>query len=86
MGYELEFDKAFLSAIVDEAFEKSLGVRALRGIMEKYITPLIYELAGDQLPKGKICIDLTLIEESIDVFIKNWSSTMKKETSLGEVS
>lgn len=86
MGYDLEFDNAFLSSIVDEAFEKSLGVRALRGIMEKYITPLIYELASDELPKGKITIDSTLIDEGVDRFIERWSATMNKENSLGEVS
>jgi|SaaInlStandDraft_1057018.scaffolds.fasta_scaffold24865_2 ATP-dependent Clp protease ATP-binding subunit ClpX len=86
MGYDLEFDDAFLSSIVDEAFAKSLGVRALRGIMEKYITPLIYDLACDQFPKGEIRIDSTLIDEGADTFIKSWSDSLKKETSLGEVS
>lgn len=51
MGVTVEFDKEFLSHVVDESFERKVGVRALRSIMEKYMTPLTYEVVemGSQL-------------------------------------
>jgi ATP-dependent Clp protease ATP-binding subunit ClpX len=58
MGIKLKFSKNFLSLVVDEAYEKKLGVRALRSIMEKYITPLTYEVAN----MGKKITNITIHE------------------------
>lgn len=63
MGITLDFSKDFLEHVVDEAYEKKLGVRALRSIMEKYITPLTYEAANLGKKVTKITIDKSLITE-----------------------
>ena len=86
MGFKLEFQMDFLSHIVDEAYQKGLGVRALRGIMEKHMTPLTYHLASSTTKKKKISIDLSIIEDGVDAFIQKFPSTPKVSKPLGEVS
>jgi len=63
MGIKLTFNDDFLNRVVDEAYDKQLGVRALRSIMEKYITPLTYDAANLGKKITKIEIDETLITE-----------------------
>jgi len=63
MGIKLTFEDSFLSRIVEESYEKKLGVRALRSIMEKYITPLTYEVANLGKKVTRVNIDERLITE-----------------------
>jgi ATP-dependent Clp protease ATP-binding subunit ClpX len=43
-GVELEFEEGALEYIAKEAQEKGVGARGLRGILEKIMLPLQYEL------------------------------------------
>lgn len=53
MGYHLDLSEGFLRRVADEAFDKEMGVRALRTIMEKYLTPLTYQIA-DSTPQKPV--------------------------------
>lgn len=46
-GAALEFDIDALSTIAHAAFERDLGARGLRTIMEKVLLPMMYELPSD---------------------------------------
>ena len=85
MGLKLTFERGFLNAIVEEAYPKALGVRALRSIMEKYITPLTYLLGSGTMIKrnAKLVIDESLMKEGADRFVERLQGNME---SLGEVS
>jgi ATP-dependent Clp protease ATP-binding subunit ClpX len=62
---ELEYDKAALYAIVDEAIELDLGARGLRGIMEKVMTDLMYDLPN--MKKGsKLRITAKMVHEKLN--------------------
>jgi ATP-dependent Clp protease ATP-binding subunit ClpX len=43
-GVNLEFDKAAIESIADKAIERKTGARGLRGIMEKIMTNIMYEV------------------------------------------
>ena len=43
-GIEVEFDQDCLNAIADKAIKEKTGARALRGIIEKFITKYMYSL------------------------------------------
>ncbi len=50
MGYdnvELKFEKDALEAIADKAIEMEIGARGLRGVMEKIMTDIMYEVPSD---------------------------------------
>ncbi len=51
---ELEFDKAALDAIVNEAIVLGLGARGLRGIMEKVMTDIMFDLPNRRGSKLRI--------------------------------
>ncbi len=57
---ELEFDKAALDAIVDEAVVLGLGARGLRGIMEKVMTDLMFDLPNRRDSKLRITKKMVL--------------------------
>ncbi len=46
-GVDLEFSKDALDAIIDEALRRGTGARALRSIMEKVLTDLMFSLPDD---------------------------------------
>jgi ATP-dependent Clp protease ATP-binding subunit ClpX len=48
-GFELEFDKASLEAIADEAVARETGARGLRAIMEEILGPVMFELPGSKV-------------------------------------
>lgn len=77
MGVELEFKQDFLELIVEEAYSKALGVRALRSIMEKYITPLTYHLASSTKKHPKVSLSALLIEDGAEAFIKTLGKSKK---------
>ncbi len=45
-GVQLEFDRPALDAIIDRAMLRGTGARALRGVMERVLQPLMYEIPG----------------------------------------
>ena len=44
---KLEFDARALEAVADKAIEMEIGARGLRSIMEKLMTPVMYEVPSD---------------------------------------
>ena len=89
MGIKLTFEDSFLSRIVDESYEKKLGVRALRSIMEKYITPLTYEVANLGKKVTRVNIDERLITEGfalLDPELFKDDDSDGKNKKLSEVS
>ena len=86
MGIQLTFTHAFLAYVVDEAFQRNLGVRALRSIMEKYIMPLIYHITNYKSIK-KFIINEKLIEVGAEEYCSEFVADLKsKKKKLGEVS
>ena len=67
MDKKVIFTEPFLNRVVDEAFEKKLGVRALRSVMEKYLMPFIYYCAEESQLK---IIEITevLIDEGAEKY------------------
>lgn len=45
-GFELEFDRASLEAIADEAIKRETGARGLRSILEEILGPVMFEIPG----------------------------------------
>lgn len=86
MGIELVFDEDFLSAIVDEAYDKKLGVRALKSIMEKYMMPLMYFVGSYKKRIKDLRISKDLIELGAEKFFKKVTSKKSTPKKLGEVS
>ncbi len=82
MGIKLTFNDDFLNLVVDEAYDKQLGVRALRSIMEKYITPLTYDAANLGKKITKIEINETLISDGPAKLL----GPKRKSKKLSEVS
>ena len=69
-GVSLDFTANALSAIVDEAFERKTGARALRSVMEKVMLDIMYDLPSLKGIKGcKITKDVILNHKS-PVYIK----------------
>ncbi len=48
-GFELEFDKAALDAIADEAVLRETGARGLRAIMEETLGSIMFEIPGSKV-------------------------------------
>jgi ATP-dependent Clp protease ATP-binding subunit ClpX len=48
-GFELEFDKAAVDAIADEAVKRETGARGLRAIMEEILGPIMFEIPGSEV-------------------------------------
>ena len=46
-GVELQFTDDALESIADQAVERKIGARGLRGIMEKVMTDIMYEIPSD---------------------------------------
>ncbi|RDJ93068.1 ATP-dependent Clp protease ATP-binding subunit ClpX, partial [Lacticaseibacillus rhamnosus] len=54
-GVDLEFSKDALSELAAQAIKKGTGARALRGILEKLMLDLMYEIPGaDDVASVKI--------------------------------
>ena len=54
-GVELEFSKDALSELASQAIKKGTGARALRGILERLMLDLMYEIPGaDDIVSVKI--------------------------------
>ena len=47
-GVRLEFDEEAIEAIADKAFERKIGARGLRSIMENTMMDLMYEIPSDE--------------------------------------
>ena len=45
-GFELEFDRASLEAIADEAIKRETGARGLRAILEETLASIMFEIPG----------------------------------------
>jgi ATP-dependent Clp protease ATP-binding subunit ClpX len=45
-GFELEFDRASLEAIADEAIKRETGARGLRAILEETLAAIMFEIPG----------------------------------------
>lgn len=68
-GVELEFEKKALENIAKQAEEKGVGARGLRGIIEKIMLPIQYELPSkDDI--AKCIITEKFIEKEEDVTLK----------------
>ena len=52
---ELEFDESALKAVADCTLEKKTGARGLRSIMEKILTPIMYDIPSDPTIE-RVCI------------------------------
>lgn len=50
-GIELEFEKECLEAIADKAIESGTGARALRSVMEEFMTDYMFELPDTKVSK-----------------------------------
>ncbi|MEI6590876.1 MAG: AAA family ATPase, partial [Actinomycetes bacterium] len=48
-GFELDFDKAALEAIADEAVLRETGARGLRAIMEEILGPVMFDIPGSKV-------------------------------------
>jgi ATP-dependent Clp protease ATP-binding subunit ClpX len=48
-GFDLEFDKAALDAIADEAVLRETGARGLRAIMEETLGPVMFDIPGSKV-------------------------------------
>ena len=86
MGTELIFEKSYLKRVVGESFKKNLGVRAMRGIMEKYIMPLTYHIASSKRKIPKITVTEKLIDSGADAFFAECTKTKRRSGKLSEVS
>ena len=60
-GVDLEFDDAALGSIAKSAYEKGIGARGLRAIVEKMMLPLLYEM-----PSSKDIVKCTITKEYIE--------------------
>lgn len=69
---ELLFEDEALEAISELAIEKSTGARGLRSIMEKLLTPIMYEIPSDDTVKT-ITINRQYVEEFGDPVIERIS-------------
>lgn len=65
----LEFEDDALYAIAELAIEKSTGARGLRAIMEKLLTPIMYEIPSDDTV-NRITINRPYVEEFGDPVIE----------------
>ena len=70
IGVELSFTADFLKKVVDESYEKKMGVRALRSTLEKYMTPLTYDVASGPRKPRKLVVNCDLIEWGPEAFLQ----------------
>ncbi|MDR1630393.1 MAG: ATP-dependent Clp protease ATP-binding subunit ClpX [Oscillospiraceae bacterium] len=68
----LEFEDDALMAVAELAIEKSTGARGLRAIMEKLLTPIMYEIPSDD-SVTRITINRQYVEEFGDPVIERLS-------------
>ncbi len=69
-GIELEFDPFAVDAIVDKAIERKTGARALRSIVEDFLTDVMYELPSlDTIDKCVITRD-TVVNGEKPIYIE----------------
>ena len=78
-GVELEFSEDALEAIAEMAEKKGVGARGLRGIIEKIMLPLQYELPAKEGVQ-KCIITKDFIESKADVILE-YAQDDKKEVN-----
>ena len=59
---ELSFEKGALEAIAEKAFERQIGARGLRAIMEEIMTKIMYEIPSDPTIQS-VCITERCVRE-----------------------
>jgi ATP-dependent Clp protease ATP-binding subunit ClpX len=69
MDVEMEFEDDYLDDVVEQAYSKKLGVRALRGILEKTMIPLVYAIGGREELK-QLTVGKALAEGDIEKIIE----------------
>ncbi|AKG43058.1 endopeptidase Clp ATP-binding regulatory subunit ClpX [Streptomyces xiamenensis] len=63
-GVQLEFDRPALDAIIERAISRGTGARALRGVMERVLQPLMYEIPGRSDISHVVVDERTVIENA----------------------
>ena len=85
LGIDLSFADDFLRAVVDEAYDKKLGVRALRSILEKYMMPLMYYVGGHKKKISEMVISADLIKLGAEAFFNQAVSRRQPPKKFNEV-
>lgn len=82
-GIQLEYDHDALMAIVRRAMERKTGARALRGVMEEIMNPIMYTLP-DRKDVRHCTITAQVVEEGAMPLLE--SSESKKSSKTGRTS
>jgi len=77
-GVDLDFTPPALRELARQAISKGTGARALRGLMEKVMLEVMYEIPGDGEKNGPIDITLPVITGKENA--KRKSKTKKPKT------
>ncbi len=80
-GVELEFEPEALTSIAKKAMEDKTGARGLRGIMEKAVMDLMYEIPSDE-SIVKCVITKDVVEEGADPIITISDEPIVKKSKL----
>lgn len=70
---QLEFEDGALEAIAELTLERSTGARGLRSIMEKLLTPLMYELPSDYTV-AKVTVTADMVKNGVEPLIEKDAS------------
>ena len=76
-GVELEFSPEALEAIAGQAFERKIGARGLRAIMEKIMTDIMYEIPSDETI-GRCLITKDVVEGKAEPQLTYRDTEVKK--------
>ncbi len=76
-GVKLEYDEDAIRAIAKQAYEKKIGARGLRSIMEKLMMNLMYEIPSDDNIK-KVVITKGSVEGTSEPLIVRKGTRLKK--------
>lgn len=79
-GVKLKFDKESLKYVVKEAQKKKLGARGLRGVLDKQMNNLMYEIPQHNIKEITITKDILISDEKNlkDILDKNENNQLKK--------
>lgn len=80
---ELELDQKALDTIADITLERGTGARGLRGVIEKVLTPLMYEIPSDKTIR-KVVINEACVNENGDADIHHGEPAMKRSVAKTE--
>ncbi len=86
-GVDLKFDDKALDEIANIAYEKDVGARGLRGIIEKLMLPLQYTIPSEE-NLGSCVITKEYITEKKDVdliYVKGDEKKASKEISYNDI-